>query len=196
MTFWTNRTAFITGATGFVGAHIARHLLAQGARVVCLQRDAARANPLDLVDLRGRVTVVNGALEDFALLERALNEYEIEAVFHLAAQAIVGAANRSPLSTFEANIRGTYNLLEAARRTETVKSVVVASSDKAYGTHDELPYREDFPLQGLFPYDASKVCADVLARSFAHTYGAPVAMGNGLARRALLGPTRGPQCPT
>jgi CDP-glucose 4,6-dehydratase len=176
MKFWHNRTAFITGATGFVGAHVARHLLEQGAHVVCLQRDAARANPLDLFDLRRRVTVLNGALEDFALLERALNEYEVEAVFHLAAQAIVGAANRSPLSTFEANIRGSYNLLEAARRTETVKRVVVASSDKAYGSHDELPYREDYPLNGLYPYDASKVCADVIARSFAKTYGLPVAV--------------------
>jgi CDP-glucose 4,6-dehydratase len=176
MTYWHNRTAFVTGATGFVGAHIARHLVAQGARVVCLQRDVTRANPLDLFDLRGRVTVINGALEDFALLERTLNEYEIEAVFHLAAQAIVGAANRSPLSTFEANIRGAYHLLEAARRTESVTSVVIASSDKAYGAHDTLPYREDFPLQGLFPYDASKVCTDVLARSFAYTYALPVAV--------------------
>ncbi len=176
MSFWSNRTAFITGATGFVGAHIARHLVEQGAQVICLQRDAARANPLDLFGLRQRVTVINGALEDFALLERALNEYEVEAVFHLAAQAIVGAANRSPLSTFEANIRGTYNLLEAARRTETVKRVVVASSDKAYGTHPELPYQEDYALNGLYPYDASKVCTDVIARSFAHTYALPVAV--------------------
>lgn len=176
MSFWNNRTVFITGATGFVGAQIARQLVSRGARVVCLQRDAVRANSLDLFDLRQRVTVVNGALEDFALLERALNEYEVEAVFHLAAQAIVGAANRSPLSTFETNIRGTYNLLEACRRTETVGRVVVASSDKAYGTHTELPYREDYPLLGLYPYDASKVCTDVLARSFAHTYGTSVAV--------------------
>ena len=176
MTFWKNRTAFITGATGFVGAHITRHLLEAGAQVICLQRDATRANPLDLFGLRQRVTVINGALEDFAVLERALNEYEVEAVFHLAAQAIVGAANRSPLSTFEANIRGTYNLLEAARRTATVKRIVVASSDKAYGTHTKLPYQEDYPLNGLYPYDASKVCTDVIARSFAHTYGLPLAV--------------------
>jgi CDP-glucose 4,6-dehydratase len=176
MTFWKNRAAFITGATGFVGAHIARLLVEAGAQVICLQRDATRSNPLDLFDLRRRVTVINGALEDFALLERVLNEYEVEAVFHLAAQAIVGAANRSPLSTFEANIRGAYNLLEAARRAETVRRVVVASSDKAYGSHPELPYREDYPLNGLFPYDASKVCTDVLTRSFAHTYALPTAI--------------------
>jgi CDP-glucose 4,6-dehydratase len=172
--FWNNRTAFVTGATGFVGAHIARLLVEQGARVICLQRDVVRANSLDLFDLRRRVTVVNGSVEDFALMERIGAEYEIEAVFHLAAQAIVGAANRSPLSTFEANVRGTYSLLEACRRCETVRRVVVASSDKAYGSHEQLPYREDYPLLGLFPYDASKACTDIIARSFAHTYRTPV----------------------
>jgi len=172
--FWKNRNAFVTGATGFVGAHVARMLVEQGARVVCLQRDAVRANSLDLFDLRRRVTVINGSVEDHSLMERVVTEYEIEAVFHLAAQAIVGAANRSPLSTFEANIRGTYSLLEACRRAETVKRVVVASSDKAYGSHDQLPYNEDYPLLGLFPYDASKACADIIARSFAHTYRTPV----------------------
>ncbi|MEP7341182.1 MAG: NAD-dependent epimerase/dehydratase family protein [Acidobacteriota bacterium] len=174
--FWNNRTAFVTGATGFVGAHVARLLVEQGARVVCLQRDAVRSNSLDLFDLRRRVTVVNGSIEDFALMERVIVEYEIEAVFHLAAQAIVGAANRSPLSTFESNIRGTYFLLEACRRSDTVRRVVVASSDKAYGSHSDLPYSEDYPLLGLFPYDASKACTDILARSFAHTYKTPVAV--------------------
>ncbi len=176
MSFWKNRNAFVTGATGFIGAHIVRALLERGARVVCLERDAVRSGSLDLFDLRRRVTVINGALEDFALLERSLNEYEIEAVFHLAAQAIVGAANRSPLSTFEANIRGTYSLLEACRQTGTVGRVVVASSDKAYGTHAQLPYTEEYALNGLFPYDASKVCTDVLARSYAHAYQLPVAV--------------------
>lgn len=174
--FWQNRTAFVTGATGFVGAHITQTLLAQGARVICLQRDAEQPTALDLFGLRAHVTILNGALEDFTLLERALNEYDVEAVFHLAAQAIVGAANHSPLSTFESNIRGTYFLLEACRRTATVKRVVVASSDKAYGAHDNLPYREDHPLLALFPYDASKACTDILARSFAHTYQMPVAV--------------------
>ena len=174
--FWKDRNAFVTGATGFVGAHVARALVERGARVVCLQRDSVRANSLDLLGLRGDVTVVNGSVEDYGLMERVLTEYEIEAVFHLAAQAIVGAANRSPLSTFEANIRGTYSLLEACRRAETVKRVVVASSDKAYGSHDRLPYDEEYPLLGLFPYDASKACADIIARSYAHTYGTPVAV--------------------
>ncbi len=176
MSFWTNRNVFVTGATGFVGAHITRLLVEQGARVVCLQRDAVRANALDLFDLRRRCTVIQGTLEDYTLMERILNEYEIEAVFHLGAQAIVGAANRSPLSTFETNIRGTYFLLEACRVTRSVKRVVVASSDKAYGTHENLPYTEDNALNGLFPYDASKVCTDVLSRSYAHAYGVPVAV--------------------
>lgn len=176
MSFWTNRNVFVTGATGFVGAHITRLLIEQGASVVCLQRDAVRANSLDLFDLRRRTTVIQGALEDYTLLERILNEYEIEAVFHLGAQAIVGAANRSPLSTFETNIRGTYFLMEACRITKSVQRVVVASSDKAYGTHEHLPYTEDNALNGLFPYDASKVCTDVIARSYAHAYGLPVAV--------------------
>lgn len=176
MNFWTNRNVFVTGATGFVGAHITRMLVEQGARVVCLQRDAVRANALDFFDLRRQTTVIQGSLEDYALLERLLNEYEIEAVFHLGAQAIVGAANRSPLSTFETNIRGTYFLMEACRVTNSVQRIVVASSDKAYGTHENLPYTEDNALNGLFPYDASKVCTDVIARSYAHAYNVPVAV--------------------
>jgi CDP-glucose 4,6-dehydratase len=174
--FWKNRTAFVTGATGFVGAHIVRFLVERGARVVCLQRDAVRTNSLDVFDLRRRVTVIQGAVEDYDLMTRVLNEYETDAVFHLAAQALVGAANRSPLSTFESNIRGTYCLLEACRVSETVKRIVVASSDKAYGSHKTLPYREDFPLQGLFPYDVSKTCTDLLSQSFSHTYDLPVAV--------------------
>ena len=172
--FWNNRTAFVTGATGFVGAHIVRHLLRNGAKVICLQRDATCSNSLDIFDLRHKVTVINGTIEDFQILKRVLNEYEIDAVFHLAAQALVGAANRSPLSTFETNIRGTYLLLEACRLSQTVKRVVVASSDKAYGSHDKLPYLEDFPLKGLFPYDVSKACTDLISQSFAHSYHLPV----------------------
>lgn len=174
--FWKNRTAFVTGGTGFVGAHVVRHLLENGAKVVCLQRDVVRANSLDMLGLRDKVSVINGSLEDLMLMERILNEYEIDSVFHLAAQALVGAANRSPLSTFETNIRGTYLLLEACRLSETVKRIVVASSDKAYGSHDSLPYQEDFPLQGRFPYDVSKTCTDLLSQSFAHSYDLPVAI--------------------
>jgi CDP-glucose 4,6-dehydratase len=123
-----------------------------------------------------RISVVYGPLQDYDLLERALNEYEIDVVFHLAAQTLVGIANRSPLSTFDTNIRGTWLLLEAARRVSTVKSIVVASSDKAYGIHETLPYDETFALQGAYPYDVSKSCADLIAASYAATYGVPVAI--------------------
>ena len=174
--FWRDRPVFVTGCTGLLGSWLTADLVERGANVVGLVRDSVpRTNFLKL-GLDERITLVRGEVEDSFLLERVLNEYEIEAVFHLAAQAVVGAANRSPLSTFEANIRGTYSLLEACRRAETVKRVVVASSDKAYGSHDRLPYDEDHALLGLFPYDASKACADIIARSYAHTYGTPVAV--------------------
>ena len=172
-TFWTARRAFVTGAAGFIGSHVARHLAEQGAEVVCLERDSVRANPLEMLGVRPRVTVVSGALEDGALMERILNEYEIDAVFHLAAQGLIGIANRSPLSTLESNIRGTYTLLEACRRRPTVRRIVVASSDKAYGSHENLPYTEEYALLGQFPYDASKACVDILTRSYAHTCGVP-----------------------
>ncbi len=176
MSFWANRTVFVTGATGFVGSHLVRHLVAQGARLVCLQRNANSLNRLDLFDLQPHVKLIEGSVEDLPLIEKTLNEYKIDTVFHLAAQAFIRVANRSPLSTFESNIRGTYCLLEACRGSASVKRIVVASSDKAYGTHERLPYREDFELRGLFPHDASKVCADLLARSFANTYDMPVAV--------------------
>jgi len=172
--FWKDRSVFVTGAFGFVGANLTKALLDTGANVICLRRDDTNPNSLDGLGLTSKVTAVRGELEDLSLLSRILNEYEIDAVFHLAAQAIVGAANRSPISTFESNIRGTYMLLEACRLSPLVKRVVVASSDKAYGTSPTLPYHEDLPLQGVFPYDVSKSCTDLLARSFAKTYDLPV----------------------
>ncbi len=175
-TFWKGRNSFVTGATGFVGANLVSELAALDANVICLRRDDTHPNSLDLLGLSDKVTIVDGSVDDLALISRVLNEYEIDAVFHLAAQALVGAANRSPLSTFESNIRGTYILLEACRVNETVKRVVVASSDKAYGSHDHLPYTEGFALNGLFPYDVSKTCTDLLSQSFAHTFGLPVAI--------------------
>lgn len=175
---WAGRRAFVTGATGIVGSWLVRSLLADGAYVVALVRDSDPASEL----IRGgdihRVSVVNGAVEDLATLERALLEHEVDTVFHLAAQTTVNAARRSPLITFEANIRGTYNLLEACRRhREGIRSVVVASSDKAYG-EQELPYTEERPLVGRHPYDVSKSCADLLAQAYAASYGLPV----GIAR--------------
>ena len=172
--FWKTRRVFVTGATGFLGANLVTRLVKEQAAVVCLQRDAVQPNSFDLFGLRDKVTVVHGDVQDLSLLQRILNEYEIDSVFHLAAQAIVGAANSSPISTFETNVRGTYMLLEACRLSPSVKRVVVASSDKAYGSNTTLPYREDLPLHGTFPYDVSKSCTDLLARSYALTYDLPV----------------------
>jgi CDP-glucose 4,6-dehydratase len=176
MSLWTDRQAFVTGATGFVGAHIVKGLVQNGAQVVCLERDGVSTNALDLFDLRRRVTIISGRVEDFELMLRILSEYRIESVFHLAAQALVGSTKHSALATFESNVRGTYTLLEACLQNPNVKSIVIASSDKAYGTSPNLPYTEDHPLSGLFPYDASKACTDIVARSYAHSYELPVAV--------------------
>jgi CDP-glucose 4,6-dehydratase len=177
MTFWWNRNVFVTGATGLLGSWLVEALLQQGANVTCLIRDWVPASKLIGSGLSNRINVVRGELENYALLLRALNEYEIDSVFHLGAQTIVGTANRSALSTFEANIKGTWTLLEACRVcSQLVKRVIVASSDKAYGSHERLPYTEETPLQGRFPYDVSKSCADLIAFSYFHTYGLPVAV--------------------
>ncbi|MFT3745346.1 MAG: NAD-dependent epimerase/dehydratase family protein [Pyrinomonadaceae bacterium] len=176
MAFWKDRSAFVTGASGFVGANLVAELVTRGAKVVCLQRDETQPNSLDLLHLRDKVTVIRGSVDDLPLMSRLLNEYDIDAVFHLAAQALVGAANRSPVSTFESNIRGTYLLLEACRLSSNVKRIVVASSDKAYGSHEVLPYSEDFKLNAVYPYDVSKACTDLISQSFAHTFDLPVAV--------------------
>ncbi|HEV2952585.1 MAG TPA: GDP-mannose 4,6-dehydratase [Candidatus Dormibacteraeota bacterium] len=173
---WNRRVALVTGVGGFVGSALAEGLLDRGATVVGIVRDAAGSRLLAELGLRDRIEVVYGSITDPGLVQRALNEYEIDSVFHLAAQAMVGVANRSPESTFESNIRGTWQLLEAARLTRCVERVVVASSDKAYGIQPVLPYREDTPLGGLYPYDASKACTDILARSYAASFDLPVAV--------------------
>src|SRR5688500_13601000 len=143
MGFWTDRNVFVTGATGLLGSHLTRELVERGASVTALVRDSVAASHFHRLGLEKKVSIVRGALEDYPLLERALGEYEIESVFHLGAQTIVGIANRNPLSTFEANVRGTYNLMEAARRNgKRVKRVVVASSDKAYGAQPKLRSEE------------------------------------------------------
>jgi CDP-glucose 4,6-dehydratase len=174
MRFWHNRRVFVTGCTGFLGCWLTDELVRRGAQVVGLVRDTVPRSPLYVNGTAGKISLVHGAVEDFDLVERTINEHEIDTVFHLAAQAIVGTANRSPLSTFEANIKGTWVLLEACRNSSLVSRIVVASSDKAYGYHDHLPYREDFPLQGSHPYDVSKSCADLIARAYHNTYGTPV----------------------
>jgi CDP-glucose 4,6-dehydratase len=167
----------VTGATGIVGSWLVKELLERDAEVVALVLDADPHSELIRSGDIERVAVVNGNLEDLATVERAINEHEVDTVIHLGAQTIVGAAHRSPLRTWETNVRGTYNLLEACRRhAGHVRGVVVASSDKAYGQADELPYTEQTELAGRHPYEVSKVCADLIARSYHHTYGLPVAV--------------------
>jgi CDP-glucose 4,6-dehydratase len=166
----------VTGGTGLLGGWLIRALDDSGADCVTLLRDWVPQSELCRCGLLEKIKVVRGELEDQALLERVLGEYEVQTVFHLGAQAIVPIANRNPISTFESNIRGTWSVLEACRRSPTVGQVVTASSDKAYGEHAELPYREETPLQGRHPYDVSKSCADLLAQSYAATYRLPVAI--------------------
>ncbi len=172
--WWRDRPVLVTGMTGFVGSAMAARLVGAGARVVGLVRDDVAASHGTWRAFADRVTVVYGDLECGALLERTINEYAIQVVYHLGAQTIVGTANRSPRSTLKANIEGTWNVLEACRGKPHVRAVVVASSDKAYGVHRTLPYREEFPLQPLYPYDVSKACADLLAQCYYHTYHLPV----------------------
>jgi len=172
--FWRDRPTLVTGATGLVGGWLVKALVAAGADVVCLVRDwvpdceLVRSGHLD------KVKIVRGDVVDQNRLERALGEYEIDTVIHLAAQTIVGIANRNPVSTFEANIQGTWCLLEACRRSPKVKQIVIASSDKAYGDQDILPYDETTPLQGTHPYDVSKSCADLISYTYANSYDLPV----------------------
>ena len=174
--FWRDRPTLVTGATGLVGAWTVRRLLDLGADVVCLVRDRVPRSVLFTSGMLDRVVLVHGDVTDQALLERALGEYEIDTALHLAAQTIVGVANRNPVSTFESNIAGTWSLLEAARRSPMVRSVVLASSDKAYGDHGEATYDEDMPLQGRHPYDVSKSCSDLIGQAYATTYDLPVAI--------------------
>jgi CDP-glucose 4,6-dehydratase len=172
--FWRDRPVFVTGATGLVGSWLVRQLLAAGADVVCLIRDWVPRSELVTSGLTDQVRMVRGDVRDQEELERVLGEYEIATVFHLAAQTIVGVANRNPVSTLDVNIRGTWALLEACRRSPTVKEIVTASSDKAYGDQEILPYKEDAPVLGRHPYDVSKSCADLLAQMYAKTYRLPV----------------------
>ena len=177
MTFWKDRNVFVTGATGLLGSWLTEALLSQGANVVCLVRDWVPGSKLVESGLIQQTNVVRGEVEDYQMLLRALNEYEIDTVFHLGAQTIVGTSVRSALSTFESNIRGTWNLLEACKNCPTlVQRVVVASSDKAYGPQEKLPYTEDTPLEGRYPYDVSKSCSDLIASCYFHTYQVPIAI--------------------
>jgi CDP-glucose 4,6-dehydratase len=172
--FFRDRNVFVTGATGLLGSWLCQALCEAGANVTALVRDHVPRSNAHRLKLLERCNQVHGALEDFALLGRALAEYEIETIFHLGAQTIVGIAARHPLSTFESNIRGTYHLLEAARQSPLVKRMVMASTDKVYGDHGQKAYREDSSLDAVAPYDISKACADQLALSYHKFYGLPV----------------------
>lgn len=174
--FWQDRPVFVTGGTGLVGSWLTRRLIQAGADVVCLVRDWVPQSELMRSNDIERVKVARGDVRDRDLLERVLGEFEIDTVIHLAAQTIVTIANRNPISTFETNIGGTWNLLEACRRSPKVKQIVVASSDKAYGDQATLPYDENTPLQGQHPYDVSKSAADLIAKTYAVSYDLPVAI--------------------
>ena len=172
--FWRDRPVFVTGATGLLGGWLVRQLVDAGAAVVCLVRDWVPGSEFISSGLIDHVRLARGDVRDQETLERVLGEYEIATVMHLAAQTIVGVANRNPVSTLDTNIRGTWALLEACRRSPAVRAIVIASSDKAYGDQVDLPYKEDAPMLGRHPYDVSKSCADLLAQMYAKSYGLPV----------------------
>jgi CDP-glucose 4,6-dehydratase len=173
---WRDRPVLVTGATGLLGGWLVGRLVALGADVTALVRDWVPRSTLLSTELLARVNIVRGDVRHQSVLERAMGEYEVDTVFHLAAQTIVGVANRNPVATLDTNIRGTWSVLEAARRSPLMKAVIIASSDKAYGDHEKLPYDETAALQGEHPYDASKSAADLIARMYALTYGVPVAI--------------------
>ena len=172
--FWKDRNVFITGCTGLLGSHLTQVLVEKRANIVGLVRDLVPKSDLVQSGTFDQINIVRGCVEDYYAVERAINEYEIDTVFHLAAQTIVRTANRNPLSTFESNIKGTWCILEACRRVPTVERIVIASSDKAYGEQDKLPYDENAPLIGSHPYDVSKSCADLISLTYYSTYKLPV----------------------
>ena len=175
--FYSGKSVLVTGATGLVGPYLVKSLIENGAQVTCLVRDLVPDSLFFMEGLDRKVNIARGEVEDYGSVERTVNEYEPEIAFHLGAQALVQRGVRSPVSTFRANIEGTWNVLEACRtHDKLVSAVVVASSDKAYGEQKKLPYTEDSPMQGRFPYDVSKSCADLLAQSYGATYGMPVSI--------------------
>lgn len=174
--FWQDRRVLVTGASGLVGGWLVEELVSCGADVIALLRDWIPHSKLLAKNILAKVVIVRGDLSNYNNLERILAEYEIQSVIHLAAQTIVPIANKNPISTFESNIAGTWNLLEACRHVKSIKAIVVASSDKAYGESPELPYKEDMPLRAIYPYDVSKACADMISISYAKTFSMPIAI--------------------
>jgi len=172
---WKEKNVLITGTNGFVGTWLAESLINKKANVVALIRDHIPSSTLNYMGISQKLNaIVNGDITDSFTVKRVLNEYEIDTCFHLAAQTIVGVANRSPLPTFETNIKGTWNILEAALNSKTIERIVIASTDKVYGEPLKLPIKEDHPLLATYPYDASKACADILSRTYFSTYGLPI----------------------
>jgi CDP-glucose 4,6-dehydratase len=173
--FWSSRPTAVTGATGFLGSHLVAACVELGSSVVILSRDDLPTTPI-VEGWSERVKVVRGDVQDASGLERLFRDHEIATVFHLAAQSLVGVANRDPAPTFATNVGGTWAVLETVRRSPTVRQVIVASSVNAYGTQDRLPYVEDMPLRPVHPYDVSKASADLIATSYAVSYGLPVSV--------------------
>ena len=176
MSYWKNKNVFVTGATGLLGSNLIDRLIKEKAKVTALFRDYNYQSELIKTGNVKKINIVYGQLEDYELILRSLNEYEIDSVFHLGAQTIVPTANRNPLSTFNSNIKGTWNVLEACRVLGSVKRIIVASTDKAYGTQEVLPYTEEMELNGIFPYDVSKVCTDLISQSYFKSFNLPVAI--------------------
>lgn len=172
--FWFHRNVLITGCTGLLGSWLTQDLVDENSNVIGLIRDGVPKSNLHRSGYFNKMVTVRGEIENYSILQRILNEYEVCTVFHLAAQTIVPIANKNPMSTFESNIKGTWNVLEACRGSSSVERVIIASSDKAYGCQEELPYDETSCLEGQYPYDVSKSCADLISKAYYHTYGLPV----------------------
>ena len=171
--FWKDKKVFITGFNGFIGSWLTFALLKKGAEVTGLLRDQIPNTNIKILQLDKKMNIVNGDVTDYDILRRSFSEYDIDTVFHLAAQPIVNVALKDPVSTFKVNIEGTWNILEISK-SNNIKRLIIASSDKAYGSHDQLPYDETFSLKGQFPYDVSKSCADLIAQTYFNSYDLPV----------------------
>ena len=184
--FWQGRRCLIVGVDGFLGGHLAKRLVAEGAKVVGASPYSREVSSLKLLGVESSIEhITNANVADLDAVQRVFGNHATDICFHLAAVATLPEAAESPLTTFEVNVKGTWNVLEAARRCSTIGAVIVASSDKAYGSHKRLPYKEEFKLQGMHPYDASKSCLDILSQMYFHTYGLPV----GISRCAnIYGP--------
>ncbi|HDY66910.1 MAG TPA: NAD-dependent epimerase/dehydratase family protein [Candidatus Scalindua sp.] len=172
--FWKNKNIFITGYEGFLGSNLTKRLISCGANIVGLDIKVRRKNTILTENDYEKIVVVQGNVANYKLLNEIISGYNIEIIFHLAAEAIVGKCLKNPLRTFTSNIRGSWNILDVCRRLPIVKAIIIASSDKAYGSHSQLPYKENTPLSGGHPYDVSKSCADLIAYTYYHTYDLPV----------------------